>query len=68
MKLPMEKWLDEQDVSEQAKSTFQEAMICYKAGAYRAAYLFSYLFFMLVVRDRILQANYSEEKRKQIQG
>ncbi|MFC7443392.1 hypothetical protein [Laceyella putida] len=68
MKLPMEKWLEEQDVSEQAKSTFQEAMICYKAGAYRAAYLFSYLFFMLVVRDRILQANYSEEKRKQIQG
>jgi len=54
MMLPLEKWLEGQKHSLEAASCFRESFICFRAGAYKAALLFSYLGFMNVIRDRIL--------------
>lgn len=52
----MRKWIDEQDISEEAKSIFEESLICYGAQAWRSALLMSYVGFLTIVRDRILSA------------
>lgn len=49
------KWLVEKDFDED--ELFKESIKTYNAEAYKAAYLFSYLAFMNVIRNRIL--NYS---------
>ncbi|MCK4783554.1 MAG: hypothetical protein KAV87_07380 [Desulfobacteraceae bacterium] len=54
MILALEKWLEEQKISSEANSCFRESFVCYRAGAYKAALLFSYLGFMNVIHDRIL--------------
>lgn len=54
MVLPIEKWLDTQKLTPEAISCFHEAFTCYRAGAYKAALLLSYVGFMNVIRDRIL--------------
>ncbi|MCY7771229.1 hypothetical protein MOB66_07060 [Bacillus haynesii] len=56
MKLPIEKWLEEQNFSEEITSLFEESITCYKASAYRAALLFSYLGFQSILKERILKA------------
>lgn len=56
MKLPVEVWLDNQDLNSNIKELFKEGIICYKASAYRAALLFSYLGFQSEIKDRILRA------------
>ncbi|TXD32094.1 hypothetical protein FRC96_19050 [Lujinxingia vulgaris] len=57
MKLPFQKWLDEIDVPPEARLVFDEAFTCYKAGADRAALLFSVLGFNLTIRKRLLEAS-----------
>ena len=57
MKLPFESWLEEQKIMTQAKSCFNESFICYKAGAYKAALLFAYSGFLMILKDRILISN-----------
>jgi hypothetical protein len=54
MHLEFEEWVLSQDMSETAEDLFQEAITCYKASAYRAALLFSYLGFQTIIKDRIL--------------
>ncbi|PWK14255.1 hypothetical protein [Tumebacillus permanentifrigoris] len=49
-----EEWLDKIDVSESAKNIMNEAIVCYKASAYKSSLLFSYVGFQTIVRDRIL--------------
>jgi hypothetical protein len=56
VRLPIEVWLETQEFNENAKSLIKEAITCYKASAYRAALLFSYLGFQLILRDRILRS------------
>jgi hypothetical protein len=56
MRLPIESWLESQDFNNSIKDLFKEAIICYKAAAYRASLLFSYLGFQSVIKDRILRA------------
>lgn len=56
MKLHFETWLDTQRISEEAQASFNESFICFKVGAYRAALIFSYIGFMNVIADRILNA------------
>ena len=56
MKLPIENWLDSQQLDQEADSCFNESFICFKTGAYKAALLFSYLGFVGVLRTRILTA------------
>lgn len=57
MKLEFEKWLALQNISEAIEDTFQEAVSCYKASAYRAALLLSYVGFLSILRNRILSTN-----------
>jgi len=56
MKLEFEDWLLSQKISQTADSLFHEAITCYKASAYRASLLLSYVGFQTVVKDRILLA------------
>jgi len=56
MRLEFEDWILSQEISETAKDLFEEAITCYKASAYRASLLLSYLGFQTVVKDRILAA------------
>lgn len=56
MRLPFEQWTADQPIPQPAKELFAEAIVCYKAAAYRAALLFSYLGFQTTVRDRILRS------------
>lgn len=57
MRLPFQDWLDEYEIPETARSLFEEAISCYKAGAYRASMIMSYLGFQTVIRSRILAAS-----------
>jgi hypothetical protein len=56
VKLPVEEWLETQDFEKNIGDLFRESIICYKASAYRAALLFSYLGFQSVVKDRVIKA------------
>ncbi len=56
MKLDFEKWFSVQDFISEADELFLEAIKCYKASAYRASLLFSYLAFLTIIRDRILSS------------
>jgi hypothetical protein len=56
MRLKIEEWLSNQIVSEEAENLLKESIVCHKASAYRAGFLFSYLFFQTVLKERILSA------------
>ncbi len=56
MRLPIEDWLSSQELSRESEGLFRESITCYKASAYRAAFLFSFLAFQTVIRDRIVNA------------
>ncbi|MBE7556349.1 MAG: hypothetical protein HS126_35300 [Anaerolineales bacterium] len=57
MRIEFEDWILSQKISSTAQSLFEEAIACYKASAYRAALLMSYLGFQTIIKDRILIAN-----------
>jgi hypothetical protein len=57
MKLDIETWLETQSVPLIASELVNEAVACYKAGAYRAALMFSYIGFMQILKERILAAS-----------
>ncbi|AKG05348.1 hypothetical protein AAV35_011540 [Salimicrobium jeotgali] len=57
MILDFEKWLHSQDFSPEATNQFKEAVTCYKASAYRASLLMSYLGFQIVLKDRVLESS-----------
>ncbi|WP_026674047.1 hypothetical protein [Alkalihalobacterium bogoriense] len=56
MKIRFEEWIKSQEISEEAKSLIDEALLCYKVTAYKASLLFSYLCFQTIIRDRMLNA------------
>ncbi|MEB9685889.1 hypothetical protein P4J24_29145 [Bacillus anthracis] len=43
MKLEIEKFISEMEFPEAAMSLIEEGILCYKAGAYKSAYIMSYL-------------------------
>ncbi|MEI0595012.1 ankryin [Brachyspira pilosicoli] len=65
MKLDFEKWLDEkyenkllshiESNSEAIKNIFEESIICYKSGAYRASIVMAMTGFNMIMRDRLLK-------------
>lgn len=63
MRLKIEDWLTEQIVPAEASQLLQEAIVCYKASAYRASLLFSYLFFQTTLKFRILNTSLPENIR-----
>lgn len=56
MKLPFEEWLERQSIPLPAKGLFEEAIVCYKASAYRAGLLFSFLGLQTILKYRVLEA------------
>lgn len=42
MKIPFEKWIEDNSIPEEAKELFAESIICYKISAYRSAFIMSY--------------------------
>ncbi|AWE07039.1 hypothetical protein DCE79_06310 [Lysinibacillus sp. 2017] len=57
MRLRFEEWILSQEISTDAKDLINEALLCYKATAYKASLLFSYLCFQTIIRDRMLNAH-----------
>lgn len=56
MKLPLEIWMANTVLPQEARIAFEESVRCFKSSAYRAALLFSYLGMSLCLRIRILGA------------
>ncbi len=56
MRLPLEEWIAGTNLPDETQVAFAEAFRCFKAGAFRAALLFSYLGWGLALRNRILRA------------
>jgi hypothetical protein len=53
--IQFDKWLSIQNFSDYPKRIFEEAIVCYKVGAFRSAFILSYNGFLLVVKERILE-------------
>ncbi len=56
MKLLIEEW-SQKNLAKDAVDLMEEAVTCYKVGAYRSAYLMSYLAFKTTIRERVLNAS-----------
>ena len=57
MRIEFDDWLSSQKISATAESLFKESVVCYKASAYRAALLLSYVGLQTIIKDRLLSAN-----------
>ena len=60
MKLSFESWINSQSINREARELFEEAFVCYRASAYRATLLFSYLAFQMILRRRLLSADHPQ--------
>lgn len=60
MEIHFENWIKAQDVSEDALILFDESIMCYRVGAYRAAFIMSYLGFFKLLKDRLLMSETPE--------
>lgn len=56
MKIAFEKWLEENEIPEEAVALFKESIHCYKVSAYRSAFIMSYIAFQNILRKRMLSA------------
>ncbi|WP_257149209.1 hypothetical protein [Bacillus cereus] len=59
MKLEIEKFISEMEFPEAAMGFIEEGILCYKVGAYRSSYIMSYLFFLNVVKYRVLESSHT---------
>jgi hypothetical protein len=56
MKLNIENWISKNQFEDSSKTLFNESILCYKTGAYKASILFSYLAFMVINKTRLLNS------------
>ncbi|GGA11920.1 hypothetical protein GCM10008018_66250 [Paenibacillus marchantiophytorum] len=62
MKLRIEKWVEETNpFGDSAYELFEESVRCYKIGAYKSAFIMSYLSFKTTIKYRILGCSYGGE-------
>jgi len=54
MRHPFGAWLEAEDLDVSSRALFNEALLCYSAGAYRAALVFSYLGLLRLVGHRLM--------------
>ncbi|WP_442845014.1 hypothetical protein [Leeuwenhoekiella sp. H156] len=57
MKLKIDDWIEQERFSIAVNVLLKDSSLCYKAGAYRASLLFSYLGFLTILKERIISAN-----------
>jgi len=59
LKLHIEKWIERvRPFDTSAEELFQESITCYKVGAYKSAFLMSYLAFKTTIKNRIINCSY----------
>lgn len=56
MKITFEKWLEENEIPDEAVALFEESIKCYKVSAYRSAFIMSYIAFQNILKKRMLSA------------
>ena len=56
MKIAFEKWLDENEIPDEAITLFEESIRCYKISAYRSAFIMSYIAFQNILKTRMIKA------------
>lgn len=56
MKIAFEKWLEQNEIPEEAVALFEESIHCYKVSAYRSAFIMSYIAFQNILKKRMLSA------------
>ncbi|MHC1748782.1 MAG: hypothetical protein AB9856_10585 [Cellulosilyticaceae bacterium] len=52
--LRFEEWIETQKISEYAKKLFQESIMCYKVGAFRASFIVTFTGFTIILKERVL--------------
>ncbi|EQF29827.1 hypothetical protein QJL30_09865 [Clostridioides difficile] len=57
MKLQFERWCEANNVKGETLKLFNEGVICYKIGAYRASFIMTYLGFQHELRNRIVTSH-----------
>jgi hypothetical protein len=57
MQIKFESWLATHKIGQEAVELFEEAIKCYRASAYKAALLFSYLGFQTILKNRIMASS-----------
>lgn len=57
MKIAFEKWLEENEIPDEAITLFEESIRCYKISAYRSAFIMSYIAFQNILKARVLNAS-----------
>ena len=57
MKIPFRTWLEDQEIDEASRALFEEGILCYSVGAYRAALVFSYLGLLRSVAHRLMNSS-----------
>jgi hypothetical protein len=56
MKLQIEIWVLEKGYTNNIRKLFNESVICYRNGAYRASLIFSYIGFLTIIKETIVKA------------
>lgn len=56
MKIFLEEWVQDQKFNESVNRLFEEAILCYRAKAYRASLLFSFTAFQKILKYRLVNA------------
>ncbi len=56
MKLQIEIWVLEKSYTNNISKLFNESVICYRNGAYRASLIFSYIGFLTIIKETIVKA------------
>jgi len=59
MRIQFEEWIEENQIPVDAMNLFKESISCYRIGAYRSAFIMSYIAFQNVLKQRILDATFS---------
>ena len=57
MKIAFEKWLEENEIPDEAITLFEESIRCYKISAYRSSFIMSYIAFQNILKVRVLNAS-----------
>ena len=57
MRIHFQDWIHNQNLSERSLDLFEEAILCYRATAYKGALLFSFLGFQNIIRERVLKSD-----------
>lgn len=65
MKIRFENWYKNNSINKETLSLFDEGIMCYRVGAYRAAFIMTYLGLQIAIKNRILSATHKPNKMPQ---